>query len=132
VTGACMLVPVELRFDPRYVHGFEDLELCRRVRESGGRVVVAGGASCWHQGGATLSRRAARAQRSAVSGHLRYLGGGRWLPLVVALAAAQVLRERGPFSRFGAIAQGCGDFLFPGPKVSAVRSAQGSEGLGSV
>lgn len=44
VTGACMLVPGELfrrigGFDPQYRNGFEDVDLCFRIRTLGRRVI---------------------------------------------------------------------------------------------
>ena len=52
LSGACLHLPAHLRFDERFRHGFEDIELCRRV--GGARLVVT--ARCWHEGGATLGR----------------------------------------------------------------------------
>ncbi len=102
LSGACLLMPSGARFDERFPHGFEDVELCRRL--GGARLVV--GARCWHQGGGTLSRRSALATQHAVTGQaLLYAPGWRtWS--VAALHAAQVLREGGPFARVGAIVAG--------------------------
>jgi GT2 family glycosyltransferase len=106
VSGACMLLTADLRFDPSFRHGMEDVELCRRVRAAGGRVLSVPGARCRHPGGATLSRRSPEAQRHAVSGHLRLVGGGWRTAWVLGLAVAQIIREGGPFSRLRAVAQG--------------------------
>ncbi len=110
VSGACLMVDVRWRFDPRFAHGMEDIELCRRVQAAGGSVRVIPDAECIHWGGATLSARAPAAQRHAVAGHLHLVGGGwRTLPVLV-LAAAQVLRERGPMERIPAVLDGYRDF----------------------
>lgn len=105
LSGACLHLPAHLRFDERYRHGVEDVELCRRV--GGARLVVA--ARCWHEGGATVDRRSREAQRHAVAGHLLLTGGGWRTPVVLGLALAQVLRERGPWDRLGGIAEGWRD-----------------------
>ncbi|HCH65912.1 MAG TPA: hypothetical protein DFR83_24130 [Deltaproteobacteria bacterium] len=110
VSGACLMVGVHWRFDPAFTHGMEDIELCRRVRKAGGSVHVVPHAHCTHQGGATVSRATPAAQRHAVAGHLRLVGGGwRTLP-VLALAMAQSLRERGGIERFSAVFEGYRDF----------------------
>jgi len=110
VSGACMLLTSDLRFDPAFRHGMEDVELCVRVRAAGGRVLTVPAARCRHEGGGTLSRRSPEAQRHAVSGHLRLVGGGWRTPWVLALAVAQVIREGGPWGRIGAVVQGWLDF----------------------
>ncbi|MFN7131528.1 MAG: glycosyltransferase family 2 protein, partial [Myxococcales bacterium] len=105
LSGACLHLPAALRFDERFRHGGEDVELCRRV--GGGTIVV--GARCWHEGGATLDRRSGAAQRHAVAGQLRLVAPG-WRDLVVVgLNLAQVARERGPVERLGAIRAGWRD-----------------------
>jgi len=110
VSGACLMIDIQWRFDPRFTHGMEDIELCQRVQAAGGAVRVIPDAECIHQGGATLSPRAPSAQRHAVAGHLHLVGGGwRTLP-VLALATAQVLREGGPMARLPAVLDGYRDF----------------------
>lgn len=54
VVGALMLVRREVLqriggFDPRFFLYGEDLDLCWRARESGSRVVYAGGITAWHR-----------------------------------------------------------------------------------
>lgn len=110
VSGACLMLGIQWRFDPRFVHGMEDIDLCVRVRAAGGSVHVIPAAECIHEGGATLSARAPTAQRHAVAGHLRLVGGGwRTLP-VLGLALAQVIRERGPRTRIRAVFAGYRDY----------------------
>ena len=104
------MLGIEWRFDPRFVHGMEDIDLCLRVRAAGGTVYVIPDAECIHQGGATLSERAPIAQRHAVAGHLRLVGGGwRTLP-VLGLALVQVIREGGPRTRIPAVFEGFRDY----------------------
>jgi hypothetical protein len=110
LSGACLLLAVEQRMDPAYRHGMEDIDLCRRLRAQGLRVRLIPAARCQHEGGATLSRRSAEAQRHAVSGHLRLLGGGAYTPVVLGLALAQVLREGGPAARLEGIRRGWSDW----------------------
>ncbi len=95
LSGACLHLPSSLRFDARFRHGGEDVELCRRA--GGGTLVVA--ARCWHEGGATLPRRSEAAQRHAVAGHLLLVQPGWRDAVVLGLAAAQVAREGGPTAR---------------------------------
>ena len=99
VSGAAMLIRTSERLDEGYRHGFEDLDLCRRLKARGLRVRTIPAARCMHLGGATISRRSRSAQRSAVAGHMRYLGGGWRGGLAVALGVGQVLREGGSPSR---------------------------------
>lgn len=106
LSGACLRLPAAARFDARFRHGFEDVELCLRL--GGARLIPE--ARCWHEGGATLSRTSAEAQRHAVSGQLRLFTGWR-RGVVVGLHLAQVLREGGPADRLGGVARGVRDVL---------------------
>lgn len=105
LSGACLHLPAHARFDERYRHGLEDVELCRRL--GGARLVV--GARCWHEGGATVGRRSEDAQRHAVSGQLRLVRPGWRDGVVVGLAVAQVVREGGPAARLRGVAAGWRD-----------------------
>lgn len=102
LSGACLHMPAGERFDERFRHGGEDVELCRRL--GGGRLVVS--ARCWHEGGATLGRDTPEAQRHAVSGQLRLVTPGWRDGVVIALALAQVVRERGGRARLRAVGEG--------------------------
>lgn len=114
LSGACLLIEASVRLDESFTHGFEDIALCLRLRASGRSVRLVPRARCQHRGGATLSRRSATAQRHAVSGHLRLLGRRRFVPVVVGLAAAQVIREGGPVGRIGGIISGVVDWWTSG------------------
>jgi GT2 family glycosyltransferase len=113
LSGACLLLDTRARFDVDYRHGMEDLALCRALRAAGRRVLLVPTASCRHAGGATISRTSRAAQRHAVAGHLRLVGGGLRSPIVLGLAVAQVLRERGPADRLLGVAEGLRDFRWP-------------------
>jgi GT2 family glycosyltransferase len=59
--GAAMLLPVELArdlggFDERFFLFFEDLDLCWRVRQAGGSVLIAPEVRVGHVGGASMAR----------------------------------------------------------------------------
>ena len=110
LSGACLMLRAEERLDESFTHGFEDIELCRLLRAQGRTVCIVPAARCQHLGGATLSRRSASAQRHAVSGHLRLLRRRRFVPVVVGLAIAQVIREGGPAGRLSGIAAGVADW----------------------
>ena len=68
-------------------------------------------ARCWHQGGATLSRRSPTARRHALSGQLRLWGPGWRQGVVLGLAMGQVLREGAGREGLRALAAGWRDFL---------------------
>lgn len=102
LSGACLHMPASARFDERFPHGFEDVELCRRL---GGAWLVAG-ASCQHQGGATVDRRSAWATEAAVVGQALCFKPGWRTAAVAGLHVAQVIREGGPIERFRAIGRG--------------------------
>lgn len=111
LSGACLLIPAWARLDPAFPHGFEDLALCRDLRRAGLSTWLVPRARCQHMGGATLDRATRRAQRHAVFGHLRLVGGG-WRGLVaVGLAVAQVVAEGGPTDRLLGVTDGLGDWL---------------------
>lgn len=110
LSGACLLLSASSRFDPAYPHGFEDLALCRALRRGGARCLLVPQAICDHLGGGSLDRRSPAAQRYAVAGHLRLVGGGWRVPVVLGLALVQVLREGGPPARLRAILQGHADW----------------------
>ena len=110
LSGACIMLPATVRFDEAFVHGFEDLSLCRSLRRRGQQVLLVGDARCVHHGGGTLDRRSRAAQRHAVSGHLRLLEHRRFLPVVVGLALGQVAREGGPPARVLGVAEGVRDW----------------------
>lgn len=98
LSGACLHLPAGLRFDERYAHGVEDVELCRRA----GPAWLVAAARCLHRGGATVPRDSAEAQRHAVAGQLRLVGPGVRRGVVLALHLAQIAREeaaRGGFAR---------------------------------
>ncbi len=105
-----MLLASRRRFDESYQHGFEDIALCGQLEHEGLEVLVVPAARCVHVGGASLSRASPAAQRHAVAGHLRLVGGGWRTPVVVGLALAPVLVEGGPWSRVAAVGRGVRDY----------------------
>ena len=105
LSGACLHLPAAARFDERFRHGLEDVELCRRL----GPAWLVAGARCWHEGGATVPRRGREAQRHAVAGQLRLVAPGWRDAVVLGLALAQVLREAGPLERVAGVAEGWRD-----------------------
>lgn len=106
LSGACLLLPVHLRFDPGYPHGMEDLALCRAARVAGLAVLLEPAARCVHTGGATRPRRSPAAVAAAVHGHVRLVGGGWRTGIVAGLAVAQALREGPSPARLGAVLRG--------------------------
>jgi hypothetical protein len=107
LSGACLLVPTTERFDTRFPHGFEDVDLCQRLKAGGRQVWVEPAACCWHEGGGTVDRKSRQAARDAVVGHLHLVGPKRFRrAAVVAWAVAQVVREGGPAHRLAGILEG--------------------------
>ena len=111
LSGAALLMRASERFDERYRHGFEDLELCRRLTQRGLRLRVVEDARCKHEAGATVGRKTRAAARAAIDGHLRYLGGGAAGLVAVGLALAQACVEGPRMNRMMGIAEGVGDYL---------------------
>ena len=111
LSGACLMIRSTERFDPAYVHGFEDIELCAWLQQRGLRIACIASAQCEHRAGATVSRRSRWAQRHAVSGHLRFVCGGHRGIAVVGLALLQIIREGGPVERILGVWDGVRDHL---------------------
>ncbi len=110
LSGACLLLRSDQRFDEGYHFGFEDIALCLRLRSQGLAVLLEPGARCRHHGGATLSRCSRAATRHALAGHLRLVEDSRWQrPLVIGWALAQVIREGGPPERLLGLWEGWRD-----------------------
>ena len=110
LSGACLLLESSQRFDERFHFGFEDLELCRRLRRRGHSVLLVPSARCVHRGGGTVPHRSREASRRALHGHLLLVGERPWRrPLVLAMALGQVLREGGPPERLLGLWQGWRD-----------------------
>jgi GT2 family glycosyltransferase len=68
-TAACLLIRREAfvavgGFDPAYVYGYEDVDLCLRLRAGGGRVLVDGRAVLWHDESSTRRRDQSTAARA--------------------------------------------------------------------
>lgn len=101
ISGACMMLRSEFRFDGRFDFGFEDIELCTRIWAIGLRVVVIPEAKCEHIGGGTILRNSKSAVSKGLIGHLRLMRkiGNRSLTNVVGLAVAQSIKEGGGVSR---------------------------------
>jgi GT2 family glycosyltransferase len=101
-TAACLLVRRDSfmdagGFDPEYVYGYEDIDLCLRLGDLGGRIVVDGRAALWHDESATRRRSMpANVRRQRLNRETFYARWGRRL-------FREVLLERldggGPRSR---------------------------------
>jgi GT2 family glycosyltransferase len=111
LSGAVLLMRSTERFDSGYRHGFEDIALCCQLRERGLRVRVVDSADALHAAGASVPRQSRLAQRRAISGHLRWVGGGPRGLYAVALSVAQIIRERGPMDRIIGVVEGVRDHL---------------------
>lgn len=104
VSGACMVArTAALRaiggFDERFFLHFEDLDLCKRMRDAGGRILFVPDAVFCHEGGGSSRSRPYfviwHKHLSMVKyywKHYRRIGaGGLWLPLIISVAAGRCL-----------------------------------------
>lgn len=112
LSGAVLLLRSSERFDEGYRHGFEDIALCCRLRARGLEVRVIEAAEALHAAGASVPRRSRNAQRRALAGHLRWVGGGPRGLYAVLLSVAQIIREGGPGDRLIGVVQGLRDHWF--------------------
>lgn len=100
VSGACMVGRTAALqaiggFDERFFLHFEDLDLCKRLREAGGAILFVPDAVFRHEGGGSSASRPYfviwhkhLSMAKYYWKHHRQLGaGGIWLPLVMAMAA---------------------------------------------
>jgi GT2 family glycosyltransferase len=67
-SAACLLIRRDAfvavgGFDPAYVYGYEDVDLCLRLRAEGGRILVDGRAVLWHDEGSTRRHAVSTAAR---------------------------------------------------------------------
>jgi len=118
--GTCLLLPTELRFDPRFPHGFEDFELCLRAKKEGYQLKRVEEALCKHIGEGSLSRREAKGQRYATYGQL-LLFSKYHFPIVASLSLVQILKERGKKERYLGWSQGVGDWVLAEIRSFAAR-----------
>jgi N-acetylglucosaminyl-diphospho-decaprenol L-rhamnosyltransferase len=96
VSGALMFLPRDLfeavgGFDPGYVLHFEDLDLCRRVRDAGRRVAIANDVRVVHHKGTSSRKRPLWVEWQKHRGLVRYFrkfdasSSPRWLRLALPL-----------------------------------------------
>ena len=110
VYGTCMLIPSHLRFDERFPHGFEDIELCLRVTQDGYKIIVVDDAICFHQGEGSISRNDEQGQRASAYGHLLLFSSFRKTPIIAGLCLAQIIKENGGVERYVGLGKGIMDW----------------------
>lgn len=97
VSGACLLVRRAAfdavgGFDPGYFLYEEDADLCRRLREHGGRVLHVAEAEVVHAGGASMAAAGSRTRVAYHRSHVRYYR--RWNgPLATLFLRVRVMAE---------------------------------------
>jgi GT2 family glycosyltransferase len=101
LTAACLLVRRDAfhavgGFSPEYFYGTEDVDLCLKLREAGGRLVYDGRAALWHHESAT--RVVDRARFSARSSANREAFIGLWGPRIFRDALIDALQGGVRFS----------------------------------
>ncbi|NLX36774.1 MAG: glycosyltransferase family 2 protein [Chloroflexi bacterium] len=77
VTGCAMLIRADMAralggFDERYVMYYEDADLCLRLRQLGGRIVVAPEARLWHAVGSSAALASERSAEQKARFRLRF------------------------------------------------------------
>lgn len=72
VSGACMMLRrsavTDAIFDPAFFMYAEDMDLCQRMRRTGGRVVYTGAASIVHYQGASMKQQVGEVMLSSIKG----------------------------------------------------------------
>ena len=98
LTAACLLVRrsalLEVGgFSDGYVYGHEDVDLCLKLHDRGGRLVYDGRAALWHHESSTrnLEEREARLARTIAN---RDLFVGRWAPRAYRSVLADTIGDR--------------------------------------
>jgi len=120
-TAACLLVRRDAfvavgGFDPAYVYGYEDVDLCLRLRAEGGRILVDGRAVLWHDESSTRRRDHSTATRVQQREN-RAMFYGRWGRSLF----RDVLRDRLDGRRFlSAEPLSCAIVIPGGPRPEAV------------
>jgi GT2 family glycosyltransferase len=99
LTAACLLVRRSAfegvgGFSPGYVYGQEDVDLCLKLRDAGGRLVYDGRAALWHHESSTRNQeeRAARMERT-IANRDRFVG--QWGPRLYRTVLGDALRGNG-------------------------------------
>jgi len=128
VYGTCLMIPSSVRFDDGYVHGFEDIELCRRLKREGYQIQVIDNIFCQHIGEASLSAATMFGQRSATYGHLRLFSSLRKAPVIASLSLAQIILENGSRERYVGFVQGLLDWFYKDVPSLAARKASSKAG----
>ena len=89
LSGACMLVCSWARFDAGYRHGFEDIDLCVRLKRKGYSIVLDKDSRCFHKGGASIAHHTKMWFAHSIYGQLRFYNKRRLLPIVMLLGCMQ-------------------------------------------
>lgn len=92
--GACLGMPTTWRFDERFIHGFEDIDLSRRFVAYGGQLIVLPHIRCTHQHGATLDPLSSRGLKYAILGHLQVFDSLKRMPIILGTYWAMVATQQ--------------------------------------
>ena len=102
LSGAALLMPTWMRFDPVFIHGMEDVELSLRVQKLGMNIHTYDNIFAFHNEGETISKQSYIAQKSACFGQM-YLFPNYVLSVGI-FSFLQVLKEgTNKYARFKAI-----------------------------
>ena len=69
--GPCLCIPSNLRFDSKYVHGFEDIALTFWAFNQGYKLTVLKDHCCYHQQGGTVHPLSSKGLKNSIYGHLQ-------------------------------------------------------------
>jgi len=89
LSGACLLVCSWIRFDEGYLHGFEDIDLCMRLKKKGYSIVLDKESRCFHKGGASIPHYTKTWFSRSIYGQLRFYNKRRLLPIIMLLGCMQ-------------------------------------------
>ena len=92
LAGASLLIPSWSRFDKRFVHGFEDIALCFRLRKLGYQIILDPKAVCHHLGGGTIPHESSDWFAYSIYGQLLFYNRKYLLGPIVSLAILQGLK----------------------------------------
>ena len=128
--GTCLGMPTSWRFDSRFIHGFEDVELSIRFQKAGGELKVVPHLQCTHIHGASLNPVSPKGLRYSVYGHLLVFDSFLKSPLIILTYLALIAFEKDSQHRkthlFCGIYQGVSDWF-----CSAIAARMASSSAGS-
>ena len=94
LAGVSLVVPTWVRFDKRFIHGFEDIALCFQLKKMGYQIVLEPTAKCIHQGGGSIPHGSKEWFSHSVYGQLLFYNRKNLFYPIVFLAFLQSMKMR--------------------------------------